>query len=141
MAQTQLTLAQRYKIHALVQTKISNRRIAEIVNVHHSTISREIKRNSQNSSYEPETADKMAKNRRATARKQHKISPGTWRIVEKLLKLDFSPQQIAGYFERTGIKLISHESIYQYILADKSNGGTLWTHLRWSHKRRRKRYV
>ena len=66
MAQTQLTLAQRYKIHALVQTKISNRRIAEIVNVHHSTISREIKRNSQNSSYEPETTDKMAKSSHCT---------------------------------------------------------------------------
>jgi IS30 family transposase len=35
---------------------------------------------------------------------------------------------------------ISHETIYQYIWRDKANGGNLWTYLRQSPKRRRKRY-
>ena len=33
-----------------------------------------------------------------------------------------------------------HETIYQYIVADKKNGGELYTHLRHQHKRYRKRY-
>jgi len=35
---------------------------------------------------------------------------------------------------------MSHETIYQYIWRDKAEGGNLWTHLRQSQKRRRKRY-
>lgn len=35
---------------------------------------------------------------------------------------------------------MSHETIYQYIRRDKSDGGTLWNHLRQSTKQRRKRY-
>ena len=140
MAHSQLTLAQRYKIQPLLQAGISKRYISEILEVHHSTICREINRNSHNGKYDPETAEKHKKNRRAGAQKHHRISPETWTIVEKLLRMDFSPQQISGFLERTGKKIISHESIYQYVLTDKNNGGTLWKHLRWSHKKRRKRY-
>jgi IS30 family transposase len=35
---------------------------------------------------------------------------------------------------------ISHERIYQFILADKENGGNLYKHLRHQHKKYRKRY-
>jgi IS30 family transposase len=35
---------------------------------------------------------------------------------------------------------ISHERIYQYVLADKKSGGTLYQHLRHSNKKRKKRY-
>lgn len=68
------------------------------------------------------------------------IERSTWKLVDKLLKLEFSPEQIAGFFSRSGSKIISHESIYQYILADQKKGGTLHNHLRWSQKKRRKRY-
>lgn len=60
--------------------------------------------------------------------------------METLLEMDYSPEQIAGLFRRTGVYSISHEWIYQYVLADKKAGGTLWKHLRWSDKKRRKRY-
>lgn len=66
-------------------------------------------------------------------------------VVDKLSsKSHYSPEQIAGR-----IKLdnpddekmrISHESIYQYIWADKQNGGKLWKCLRQSHKKKKKRY-
>ena len=140
MAQTQLTLAQRYKISAYLQAGISKRRIATMTQVHHSTVCREIARNSLCGKYDPEAAEKKSKARRQQARKYRKISHQTWRLVEKLLMLDFSPEQIAGFFKRSGVKIISHETIYQYVLADQATGGTLWKHLRWSHKKRRKRY-
>jgi IS30 family transposase len=36
--------------------------------------------------------------------------------------------------------LISHERIYQHIWTDKRHGGTLYTHLRQSNKKRKKQY-
>lgn len=140
MARPQLTLAQRYNISAYLQAGISRRRIATQVQVHHSTVCREIARNSIRGKYDPEAAQEKSKTRRMQARKHRKISHQTWHLVEKLIRLDFSPEQIAGFFERSGVKLISYEWIYQYVLADKARGGTLWKHLRWSRKRRRKRY-
>jgi IS30 family transposase len=60
-------------------------------------------------------------------------------VVENLLRQEWSPEQIAGWLKgRRGITL-SHEWIYQYILADKRAGGDLHKHLR-CQKKRRKRY-
>lgn len=42
--------------------------------------------------------------------------------------------------KRTKQLSISHESIYKHIWTDKAHGGYLYTHLRCSQKRRRKRY-
>jgi IS30 family transposase len=36
--------------------------------------------------------------------------------------------------------VISHEGIYQYVLADKKSGGKLYLHLRCGKKKYRKRY-
>src|SRR4030042_5509412 len=140
MARTQLTLAQRYKIYMYLQARISKRRIATLIDVHHSTVCREIQRNSPGGKYHPETAHRLNQARRQQSRKYQKISQQTWRLVEKLLGLDFSPEQISGFLSRSAVQVISHETIYKYILADKTGGGTLWQHLRWSTKKRRKRY-
>lgn len=140
MAQPQLTLAQRYKIFGYLQAGTSKHGIAILINVHPSTVFREIGRNSVNGKYNPERADLESQHRRKNARKFNKISQETWLLVEKLLKLDFSPEQIFGFLKRTEIVTISHEWIYQHLLVDKQAGGDLWRHLRWSHKKRRKRY-
>ena len=139
MTQSQLTLAQRYEISAYLQAKISKSRIAMLINVHRSTVYREVKRNSENGKYHPEEALQRDRERKRQA-KPRKISDQAWSLVVTLLKLDYSPEQISGFFKRTGVYSISHEWIYQYVLADKEAGGTLWRHLRWSHKKRRKRY-
>jgi len=140
MTHGQLALAQRYKISGYLQAGISKHRIAVLINVHHSTVFREISRNSVNGKYYPDRADQQSKDRRQNARKFNKIFPETWELVEKLLRLDFSPEQISGFLRRTEIVTISHEWIYQHLLVDKQAGGDLWRHLRWSHKKRRKRY-
>ncbi len=140
MAQPQLTLAQRYNISGYLQAGTSKHRIAFLINVHHSTVFREIQRNSINGKYNPEAAHRKSKDRRQNARKFNNISQESWHLVEKLLNLDFSPEQISGFLKRTEIVTISHEWIYQYLLVDKQAGGDLWRHLRWSQKKRRKRY-
>jgi len=139
MAHSQLTLAQRYKISAYLQARISKSQITLFINVHRSTVYREVKRNSLNGEYHPENAHRKDMERKHKA-KSRKISGQTWSLIETLLRLDYSPEQVSGFLNRTGVCSISHEWIYQYILADKESGGNLWQHLRWSHKKRRKRY-
>lgn len=139
MAHSQLTLAQRYEISAYLQAGISRSQIAKYIGVHRSTVYREINRNSTGGRYHAEIAHKKDFGRKHKA-KPRKISNQAWVLVETLIKLDYSPEQISGFLKRSGVYSISHEWIYQYLLADKEAGGVLWKHLRWSHKKKRKRY-
>ena len=133
----QLTQEQRYQIKALLDTKIPQWKIAEVVSVSPSTISRELKRNKGKRGYRPVQA-----HAKATARRKEKsnarISAEVWALVEQKLREDWSPEQISGSLKDSKI-LISHERIYQYVYADKRSGGSLWTHLRCQNKKYRKK--
>ena len=50
------------------------------------------------------------------------------------------PEQISGTLAEQEKIHISHETIYQHVWADKYAGGTLFKHLRWSRRKRHKRY-
>jgi IS30 family transposase len=133
----QITQEQRYQIYALLKTKNSMTKIAEVIGVHKSTVQREISRNMSKRGYRPGKAHEMAIKKRRKAKKR--ILPETWALVEELIRQDWSPEQISGRLDiEYGIK-ISHEWIYQYILKDKRAGGDLYRHLR-CQKKRRKRY-
>ena len=134
----QLTQGQRYQIYALKKTSIPLTRIAEIVGVHKSTISRELTRNRGMRGYRPKQAHRFTLERRKTKAKR-KISEEIWQQIEGLVRLAWSPEQISSrMFLEQGI-LISHEWIYQYIYRDKMRGGDLYIYLR-CRKKRRKRY-
>lgn len=134
---TQLTKEQRYQISALKGMEHSRNAIAQVVEVHRSTISRELGRNTGERGYRPKQAHEKAIGRRAKAKPR--ITATTWEVVEEKLREDWSPEQVSGWLKkRQGIP-ISHEWIYQHILADKQAGGDLYTHLR-CQKKRRKRY-
>ena len=60
--------------------------------------------------------------------------------IEEKLRQQWSPEQISGWLGRTRGPSLSHEWIYQHIRIDLQAGGYLYTHLRQSHKKRRKRY-
>jgi len=61
-------------------------------------------------------------------------------LVNEGIRFDLSPEQVSGQLKaERGIKL-SHERIYQHVWADKRAGGDLYTHLRQSSKKRRKKY-
>ena len=135
---TQLTQLQRYQIYALKKANLNQTDIAQIVGVHKSTISRELSRNSGQRGYRPRQAHHFCLQRRADKVSQ-RIDPASWRLVRRLLREDWSPEQISLWLSHIADQPISHESIYQYILTDKHSGGSLYKHLR-CQKKRRKRY-
>jgi len=133
----QLTQEQRYQIYALRKTKHLLSEIATVIGVHKSSVSRELKRNQGNRGYRPQQAHELALGRRSKS--VPRITATVWAVVVKLLKQDWSPEQISGRLKKEQGICISHEWIYQYILADKRSNGDLYKHLR-CQKKRRKRY-
>ncbi|HAD0290371.1 TPA: IS30 family transposase, partial [Salmonella enterica subsp. enterica serovar Typhimurium] len=135
---SQLTSEQRYQIFALHKVENTLTKIAEIIGVHKSTISRELRRNRGAKDYLPEQAHSFALERRK-GKVVKRLTQAHWHIIEDYLRQDWSPEQISGRL-RTDLSLeVSHERIYQYIYENKANGGTLYKHLR-CQKIRRKRY-
>lgn len=133
----QLTQAQRYQIYALRKTNHTLAEIAEVLGMHKSSVSRELKRNRGQRGYRPQQAHEMAVGRRAKS--APRITVQTWAGVENLLRQDWSPEQISGRLNKEQGIRISHEWIYQHVLADKRARGDLYQHLR-CQKKRRKRY-
>lgn len=137
---SQLTQEQRYHISGLHKAGNTKTYIADEVGVHKSTISREMRRNSGERGYRPQQAHQFALDKREEAEKHIKFTKELQQIVVEKIMLDWSPDQISGYLKKNGAADISHERIYQFILADKKAGGTLYTHLRHGKKKRKKRY-
>jgi IS30 family transposase len=135
---TQLTQEQRYQIQALMKAGLNQTEIAMIVGVHKATISRELRRNIGLRGYRPKQAHSLSLERRQE-KAQPRILTEEWSLVERLLCEEWSPEQINLWLMAEGGIRISHEWIYQYVLQDKSNGGSLYRHLR-CQKQRRKRY-
>lgn len=106
------------------------------------TVSREIRRNRYptDGSYKAPHAGSMYRGRRSRSRKGTGFLPLQLRRVEALFREDYSPEQVSGWLRSEGEFLISHETIYRHIWADRSAGGTLHQHLRSTRKQRRKGY-
>lgn len=136
MTYTHLTKEERYYLCQNLKSKKSLRQIAKELERNASTLSRELKRNTGQRGYRYKQADYKSQERQANKGKK-RISTNTWLVVEDMICRDFSPEQISGSLGLQGIR-ISHEWIYQYILLDKKNGGSLYTHLRCQRKRKRR---
>lgn len=138
-----LTEEQRYTIEKLLSQQFSKSRIAAIIGVHKSTISREIKRNSdlRSDKYISGLAHRKYE-KRQKEKPRHKVFTDKIRVrAEELLRQDFSPEQITGYCRKQGEEMVSHECLYQHIWSDKKQGGQLHIHLRRQGRRYRKRGV
>jgi transposase, IS30 family len=138
MNYTQLTRERRYQIYALKKAGQNQTQMAQVLGCHKSTISRELRRNCGEKGYRPYQADELAYDRRCEAYRS-RIAWETWQQVERLLRQQWSPEQIAGRLKLEKQPPVSHECIYLYVYADKRRGGTLHQHLR-SQKKQRKRY-
>jgi len=138
MSYTQLTREQRYQIYGLMKEGHTQTQIAANLGYHKSTISRELRRNCSLKGYRPYQADELAYDRQCEAYRS-RIAWDTWQEVERLLRQDWSPEQIAGRLKLEQQPTVSHECIYLYVYAEKRRGGTLHRHLR-SQKKQRKRY-
>jgi len=134
----QLTHGQRYQMEALLKTGHDQAMIANVLSVHKSTISREIRRNRGLRGYRPKQAHERAMTRRYE-KPRTRIPLTTWVLVDARIEQNWSPEQISGRLLMEQGLSISHESIYLHIYQDKRRGGDLHKHLR-CQKKRRKRY-
>lgn len=135
MNYSHLSQDQRYQIQRLHREGVSNAWIARLVECAPSTISRELKRNSNEGRYYAKQAHDMAAVRRHKSSSCPRISLSEWRIVEDGLRQEWSPEQIVG----SGMVDISIERIYQHIAQDRRGGGDLWKCRRRRRKQRRNR--
>ena len=140
MTYTQLTEGKRYQIYSLSGIGLTQAEVASKVGVHPSTISRELRRNKGQRGYRPKQANDVAQQRRHEATKAQRMTFDLQSKVRKYLHLEWSPEQISGYLKADGGNWVSHETIYQFVLENKKNGGRLYKQLRHSGKKRKKRY-
>ncbi|WP_447088551.1 IS30 family transposase (plasmid) [Enterobacter asburiae] len=138
MKYQQLTEGQRYQIALLYKEHCSYREIGQRVGVSKSTVSREIRRNATPDGYTPDNAQRLSEQRRMGAAKRS-VSQSAIDFVEFALEWKWSPEQISAVAKVIGLS-VSHEWIYQYVVADKANGGELYTHLLQGKRRYRKGY-
>lgn len=112
-------------------------KIAELVGVSPSTISRELRRNTgRNGRYNWETARKNAERNRYRTPGNHAVPQQTKDEAVRLLREEqWSPEQISAVLRQQNMR-ISHETVYQMIRRDKRQGGDLYKNCRHSLKHR-----
>mgnify|MGYP000529990507 CR=1 FL=1 len=131
----QLTLGLRYQIFAYKQENYSLSKIAELIGVNKSTVSRELNRNSTNGYYSPESAHIQSVSRDKFKQRYKKLDNKLKLKIGRMLKKSWSPVQLAGRLKRDTKLSISHETIYRYIYKNQSNGGRLYKYLRHQNKK------
>ena len=129
-----LSQVERYQIYALMKAGHDQTQIAKLLDRHKSTISREISRNRGLKGYRPKQACAIATKRSEKCRNAATVPPWVAEQAACLLRLQWSPEQIAGKLP------VSHETLYLHVYSDKARGGTLWKNLR-CQKQKRKRYA
>jgi len=136
MKYTQLTLSKRYHISTLNKQGYSQRYIAQEVEVHPSTISRELRRNNDLvRGYNAELAQILSTKAEMQKKKRYSLTKPIEKYIRAKLKQDWSPEQISGRMKLdTGVSVV-HETIYRYIYSNKKNGGKLYTYLRHKNKK------
>ena len=124
-----LTKETRVKFSALLLTGMSLREAAKLLNVHHSSLSRELRRNPPvmaSKRYDPGDAHRKMLSRRLNAN-QHfrKITPGSRLesiIIEKLSILFWAPEQIAGWLKTYRRSLqVCTQTIYDWVYASRKD--------------------
>ena len=125
---------ERYQIHSLMKAQHNITQIAQLLGRDKSTISRELRRNAGCRGYRAKQACELACKRSESSRNASTVAPWVKEQASALLRLQWSPEQVANCLP------VSHETLYQYVYADKTQGGTLWKNLR-CQKQKRKRYA
>jgi len=134
-----LTKEQRYTISACLRKKMPLSKIANLINVSKSTVSREIKRNlNMYRHYVWIDAQQFSDMRKHIPRITRRMTKGLWGEIVPLLKRHWSPETIVGVMRRNGRDCVSAEWIYHFVRLDKERGGTLYTYLPHHLKHRRR---
>jgi IS30 family transposase len=146
MSYAHVSSKERYVIYHLRLFGLSFREIGRRLKRHHATIIREVRRNSpdyRDAVYWHELAEEKAHKRARMPRHYRKAS--NHRLIAYVfyrLKQDWPPEMICGrmkmdYPQDPRMRL-SPETIYRWVYLDALQGGELYSHLRWRHRKRRK---
>ena len=146
MPYTHLTENERYVISHLSIAGFSLREIARRIRRHHTTISRELRRNGPEydcTVYWYDWTHPKALRRRHKARHHRRQSNQRLvKYVKRKLRDDWSPETISEKlkidFQNDDKMRVSHETIYRWIYLEARRGGTLYHHLRGRRKKRRR---
>jgi IS30 family transposase len=142
---TQLTLADRRRLHQLVAAKVPVHEMARQLGRHRSTIYREIKRNTFHDRQLPDydgyystVAHDISKERRRRLRKLRRHPNLRTEIINQL-EARWSPEQIAGRLLLDGHSLVRvcKETIYRFIYSKEDYGLGLYQYLPEARRKRR----
>jgi IS30 family transposase len=122
-----LTKQQRIELSILLRAGLSMRAIARMLNVHHSTVSRELVRNQPImvvKRYDPGDAQRKTRNRRLNANQRfRKILYGSKLeriITDKIRIRKWAPEQVAGWLKTYRQRLyVCAQTIYDWIYTTK----------------------
>lgn len=120
MKHTHLTDTERLELSILLGKGYSLRDIGNAMDRSHTSISREIKRNSANGKYQPKKAKAKARNRRKLSKYQGmkvRERPKLKEYIVEKLKLKWTPEEIAGRLKEidTHLPYISGKGIYKWL--------------------------
>ncbi|MCK4960473.1 MAG: IS30 family transposase [Planctomycetes bacterium] len=142
-----LTDHERFVIYHLIYIGLPKAQIARRLKRDKSTISREIKRNTDaTGQYLYDTAERLTRRRRRAAVSRPRTDdPALMKYVEAKIKSEWSPDEIAGRLrtkppKKLKGKTISHSTIYRWIWSDPQRAESLKKYLRVGYKKRRKVY-
>lgn len=133
MSYHHLTTYERCRIEVLHKIGYSNRKIAQSMGRHRSSIDRELNRNSCTEPYQAEKAEQSYRHRRTNSKPNGKISCELVAIIEEKLLATWSPEQIAN---TATLGKLSFKSIYTWLYAGKFPAVDV-NHLRQKGKRRK----
>jgi IS30 family transposase len=141
---------EQYVIAHLTSAGFSQREIGRRIGRHHTSIGREVRRNrptyADDAVYWYDAAEFYANERRHRPRHRRRQHETLRSYVMSKLRLDWSPEAIAGRlrvdYPNDASMRLCHETIYRWIYEDSRNKGDLHRHLRRRRKyrRRQKRY-
>lgn len=121
----QLTVEQRYQIEVLIQTGFKQTMIANVLGVHRSTISRELKRSIPKrgrgfGEYSASNAQKKCTARHKQKNKRTLLSFDLKQAIFDKITLDkWSPELVSKRWKLEGKTTVSYETIYKWIWESK----------------------
>lgn len=136
---THLTPEERYQIRALMKAGHSQVQIAAHLGRSPSTVSRELARNRGGRGYRPPQARAPARDRARRCRTRPRIAARQRVAPADPVRRQRRPERIADRADLEGTLVVSHESTYRFVYAEKRLGGGLRRRLR-GRRRYRKRH-
>lgn len=121
MSYNHFTTFERSRIELLHKQGHSTRQIAKQLDRHHSSIARELQKNSQDD-YQAESAHRLSQQRRLHSQWQGKYKPELAQCIENKLDQTWSPEQIAATIMKGKI---SYKTIYRWLYKGKLKQGNL----------------